>query len=281
MLTQSASLACRLYHMPAATFLLALTGQPPVRRLKLTMPSLDRQQDELQGSEPQQFLPAKEERSATPRRPSFSPVTPTISHTSLVSADQSIRPLPEWIDEPEPLPVSLEDNPDAIALRSAISILQMQRQQSLQDIKVLDKMKAAALREPEKFVEDLKAGRLRKPDPVGIITMDDSDDDITEKTPKGVDGIDNASGAASDQFGKFPNPQSIVRSPAINWDKYHVVGESLDKLHEQQRKRPGSNYLTEDHGRQQPEHVIAAPYRPFIDKLESSPGTPTQQSGTR
>jgi hypothetical protein len=267
--------------MPTATFLLALTGQPPVRRLKLTMPSLDRQQDELQGSEPQQFLPAKEERSATPRRPSFSPVTPTISHTSLVSADQSVRPLPEWIDEPEPLPVSLEDNPDAIALRSAISILQMQRQQSLQDIKVLDKMKAAALREPEKFVEDLKAGRLRKPDPVGIITMDDSDDDITEKTPKGVDGIDNASGAASDQFGKFPNPQSIVRSPAINWDKYHVVGESLDKLHEQQRKRPGSNYLTEEHGRQQPEHVIAAPYRPFIDKLESSPGTPTQQSGTR
>ena len=152
----------------------------------------------------------------------------------------------------------------------------MQRQQSLQDIKVLDKMKAAALREPEKFVEDLKAGRLKKPDPVGIITMDDSDDDITDKTPKGVDGIDAASDAASDQFGKFPNPQSIVRSPAINWDKYHVVGESLDKLHEQQRRRPGSNYLAE-----QPEHVIAAPYRPFIDKLESSPSTPTQQSGTR
>jgi hypothetical protein len=157
----------------------------------------------------------------------------------------------------------------------------MQRQQSLQDIKILDKMKAAALREPEKFVEDLKAGRLRKPDPVGIITMDDSDDDITENPPKAADGIDNASDTASGQFGKFPNPQSIVRSPAINWDKYHVVGESLDKLHEQQRRRPGSNYLAEDHGRQQPEHEIAAPYRPFVDKLESSPGTPTQQSGTR
>jgi hypothetical protein len=267
--------------MPAATFPLALTGQPPVRRLKLTMPPLDGQQSEPQGSEPEQLLPAKEERSTTPRRPSFSPVTPTISHTSLVSADQSVRPTPEWIDEPEPLPVSLEDNPDAIALRSAISILQMQRQQSLQDIKILDKMKAAALREPEKFVEDLKAGRLQKPDPVGIITMDDSDDDMTENPPKGIDGIDTASAAAPDQFGKFPNPQSVVRSPAINWDKYHVVGESLDKLHEQQRKRPGSNYMAEDHGRQQPENVIAAPYRPFIDKLESSPGTPTQQSGTR
>jgi hypothetical protein len=55
----------------------------------------------------------------------------------------------------------------------------------------------------------------------------------------------------------------------------------LDKLHEQQRKRPGSNDMAEDYGRQQPENVIAAPYRPFIDKLESSPGTPPQQSGTR
>src|SRR5947207_2464011 len=87
-------------------------------RLKLTMPSLDQQTAEWQGSEPQSSCSAKDEGSATPRRPSFSPVTPTISHTSWAADDDSARPSPEWIDEPEPLPVSLEDNPDAIALRA-------------------------------------------------------------------------------------------------------------------------------------------------------------------
>jgi hypothetical protein len=239
------------------------------------MPSPDRHQAEGQGSELRHSHPTKEEGSATPPRPSFSPVTPTISHTSLVSGDPSTRPPPEWIDEPEPLPVSLEDNPDAIALRAAISILQLQRQQSLRDIKALDRMKVAALKDPDKFVQDLKAGKLTKPDPVGVINMDDSDDDTADDTRKATDGVESASHASVSHFGKFPNAQNVVRSPPINWDKYHVVGESLDKLHDLQQKRPGSDYSTDEHGRVQPEHEIAAPYRPFVDKLEPSPANPT------
>jgi hypothetical protein len=234
------------------------------------MPSLDQQTAEWQGSEPQTSCSAKDEGSATPRRPSFSPVTPTISHTSWAADDDSARPSPEWIDEPEPLPVSLEDNPDAIALRATISILQLQRQQGLRDIKALDKMKAAALKEPHKFVDHLKAGKLTKPDPVGIIAMDDSDDDDTGNT-KALEGVG--------PFGKFPTAQNVVRSPPINWDKYHVVGESLDKLHEQQVKRPGSDYSAEEQSRAQFEHTIAAPYRPFLDKLEPLPGTPPRDGG--
>jgi hypothetical protein len=229
------------------------------------MPSPDRQPAEWQGSEPKPSHPTREEGSTTPRRPSFSPVTPTISLTSLVSGDHPARPVPEWIDEPEPLPVSLEDNSDAIALRAAISILQLQRQQSLRDIRALDKMKAAALQQPEKFVEDLKAGKLTTSDPVAILDVDDSDDDTT-------DDITNANVS---QFGKFPNAQNVVRAPPINWDKYHVVGESLDKLHEQQRKRPGADESAEEHMRLQPEHAIAAPYGPFVDKLEPLPATST------
>jgi hypothetical protein len=244
------------------------------------MPSSDRQVAERPGSEPRNSYPAKEEGSTTPRRPSFSPVTPTISHTSLAADDHSARPSPEWIDEPEPLPVSLEDNPDAIALRAAISILQLQRQQSLRDIKALDKMKAAALQEPEKFVEDLKAGKLTKPDPAGTIAIDDSDDDTVDNT-KAPEGVETASSTGVSPFGKFPTAQNVVRSPPINWDKYHVVGESLDKLHEQQVKRPGSDYSAEDHSRAQPEHAIAAPYRPFLDKLEPLPGTPPPRNGGR
>ena len=187
--------SCSLHHMPALISPHALTGQPPVRRLKLSMPSLDRQPAEGQGSEPPLSYSAREEGSSTPRRPSFSPVTPTISHASLVSGDHAARPAPDWIDEPEPLPLSLEDNADAIALRAAISILQLQRQQSLRDIKALDKMKAAALRDPETFLDDLKAGKLTKPDPVGIINMDDSDDDTADDT-KAHEGVENAFNAS-------------------------------------------------------------------------------------
>ena len=265
--------------MPAATLPHALTGLPPIRRLKLTMPSPDRQPAEWQGSQPRPSQPARDESSTTPPRPSFSPVTPTISHTGLVAVDHAAKPLPEWIDEPEPLPLNLEENPDAIALRAAISVLQLQRQQGLQDIKTLDKMKAAALAEPEKFIEDLKAGMLTKPHPAGIINMDDSDDDIAVNNTDRVAGLESASNASASQFGRFPNAQNVVRAPPINWDKYHVVGESLDKLHEQQRKRPGSDDMADENGRLQPEHVVAAPYRPFVDKLDPSPATPPQRGG--
>ena len=268
--------------MPGATPPHALSGQPPGRRLKLTMPSLDRQPPEMQGSDASPSSPPTHDGSIIPRRPSFSPVTPTISHTSLASVDPSTNPPPQWIDEPEPLPVSLDENPDAIALRATISILQLQRQQSLKDIRALDKLKAAALHQPDKFVENLKAGKLAKPDPGGIIDVDDDDDPddhIADDTTNLAEVTEPASNSDVSQFGRFPNAQNVVRAPPINWDKYHVVGESLDKLHEQQRKRPGSGDLVDGQGRLQPEHVVAAPYRPFVDKLDPPMATSTPRGG--
>ena len=236
------------------------------------MPSPDKQHFGLQGSEAREHVPG-EERSSTPPRPSFSPVTPTITQASLANVGQDSRPPLDWIDEPEPLPISLEDNSDAIALRAAISILQLQREQSLRDIRALDTMKAAALREPESFAENLKAGKLSKSPPSGITNLDDSDDEMTDGP------IENDQRASeTSKFGKFPNAQNVVRCPPINWDKYHVVGESLDKLHEQQRRRPSSGDFLSGDGDQQHEHVIAAPYRPFVDKLNAST-TPPQSGG--
>ena len=157
--------------------------------------------------------------------------------------------------------------------------MQIQRQQGLKDIKALDKIKNAALEQPEKFVEDLKAGKLTKPAPVGIVNMADSDDDLADAFSKAPEEIGSASNVNGSQFGKFPIAQNVVRAPAINWDKYHVVGESLDKLHEQQRRRPGSNDVIDEHGRLPPEHVIAAPYRPFVDKLDPLPPKFTPGAG--
>ncbi|KAJ0121379.1 hypothetical protein J7T55_008543 [Diaporthe amygdali] len=80
----------------------------------------------------------------------------------------------------------------------------------------------------------------------------------------------------------LPTPQDVVRMPAINWSKYAVVGESLDKLHSEQLTRPtlgmpatvgadGKAY--EFKGEPNPDDGkksvgIAAPYDPLHDKIK-------------
>jgi hypothetical protein len=150
--------------------------------------------------------------------------------------------------------VSLDDNSDAIALRAALSILQIQRQQALQDMRDLDKMKKAAIEDPEQFVKDLEDGKLNRSSQ-GSVAVDDAEDATEEEK-------------TASRFGQFPSAQNVTRCPPVEWAKYHVVGEPLDRMHEVQQHYPGHN---EDHhdGTNRPEpHVIAAPYRPFVDRLD-------------
>jgi len=239
----------------------------PTRRLKLTMPSAGRQHGEIETSAGHNSDLSVKESSGSPPRPSYSPVTPTLPHPALAVDPADSQTLPPWIDEPEAPPVSLDENPDAMALRAAISILQLQRQQSLRDIKELDRIKRVALAEPEAFIKELKAGNLSKPPPTGIdMDVDDSSGD--------EEMHDNQPGS---KFGLLPTAQNIIRCPPIEWEKYHVVGEPLDRLHEEQKRYPGTT--DNQHGRinQAPEHLVAAPYRPFVDKLEE-PFTPAKRS---
>lgn len=80
----------------------------------------------------------------------------------------------------------------------------------------------------------------------------------------------------------LPTPQDVVRMPAINWSKYAVVGESLDKLHREQLAKPtlgtpatlaadGKAY--EFKGGPNPDDGkksvgIAAPYDPLHEKVK-------------
>ncbi|KIW74506.1 hypothetical protein Z517_12446 [Fonsecaea pedrosoi CBS 271.37] len=202
------------------------------------------------------------EPSGSPQRPSYSPVTPTLSHTSLASHD-AVGDLPpaQWMDEPpEPLPVSLDDNPDAMALRAALSILQIQRQQALRDMQELDRMKQAALDNPEQFIKELQAGTLSR-SPRSGVEVDEPDSMAAE------DGETQAS-----RFGRFPPAQNIVRTPPVEWAKYHIVGEPLDRIHKRQQQYPGAtDEALEAPDRVQP-HSIATPYRPFVDKLSQARG---------
>jgi hypothetical protein len=72
----------------------------------------------------------------------------------------------------------------------------------------------------------------------------------------------------------------------VNWEKYHIVGEPLDKLHEEQKKWPGqSEPPRTQSGARVPPHTIAAPYSPFNDGIgrpsSTSTATPQPSKGSK
>lgn len=141
----------------------------------------------------------------------------------------------------------------------------MQKQQSLRDIQTLDRLKQAAAEDPEDFARDLAAGRLRTADSGAVIQFSEDDAmDTTEDSegPKQTQG----DGPTPSKFGRIPAPQNVVRTPPINWAKYQVVGEPLDRMHEEQLRRPNPG-----EPRREPiaEHILASPYRPLVDHLET------------
>ncbi|KAH0538868.1 hypothetical protein FGG08_004585 [Glutinoglossum americanum] len=256
-------------------------------------------------------------RSNSPPRPPVSPITPVLSPATLVPPTAStntaatpsatvastpfnqqthVAPPPTaghptpFIQHPAPIPISESENPDAIALRSAISILQLQRERSKADLRALQTLKEKAVAEPEEFANDLLAGRVKSADQskgllgvdLGDVSHRRSHDEM--KTPSSmpktdalgdkmdVDGDDEESQPSyRSKFSPIPTPQNVVRCPPINWAKYHIVGESLDKLHEEQRRRPTQGEPQRDGGGRgvprAPVAVVAAPYRPFIDRV--------------
>lgn len=256
------------------------------------------QQNEAQASVPDQ--------PGTPPRPPYSPVTPVFAQLAPVASNEPkiapppaspsptshlpSRPYPEYSHppppatppvfkpQPPPVPISESENPDAIALRSAISILQMQKQQSLRDIQALDRMKDVAAADPEGFAQELAAGRLKTKDHGTVIQFSEDsamDDEENEDGPQRT----NPDGSPASNFGHIPVPQNVVRMPPINWAKYRVVGEPLDRMHEEQLHRPSSG----EPGRERaPEHILASPYRPLVDQLQGPPklGRPSKAKKT-
>lgn len=225
---------------------------------------------------------------STPVAPAYSPITPkpqpVFPATYPIPTDQP--PLPprydsttapeaptanagqiapaEYIAQPPPRPFSSEDSTDAIALRAAISTLQFQKKKAQEDIKALENIRRKAVDEPELFKNELAAGRLKEQRPKAAdlqAILDETDTDEEEAD-------DDAMQVDSDKapFESIPGPQNVARMPNINWEKYHINGEALDRLHEQQRRWPGSF----DYGqRRGPEFAVAAPYSPWQDVLDT------------
>ncbi len=146
-----------------------------------------------------------------------------------------------------------------MALRAAIAVLQTQKDKSKRDMQTLQQLKEAAAKDPEGFAEHLAAGKLNYDRDPGFgplqATFEGGDDDDDDD-----DGSETAETAASPKFPKIPTAQDVFRCPPVNWSKYHIVGEPLDRMHEEQRLRPAPGELSRERA---PEHVIAAPYSPF------------------
>lgn len=145
---------------------------------------------------------------------------------------------PTFILRPAPVPISESENSDAIALRSAIALLQLQREKSKKDIQTLEKARQDALRDPKGFVEETQK-RVRTKG-----KGEKADGDILKPTL-------NAD---------LPAPQNIFRCPPINWAKYHIAGDTLDKMHNEEVARPSLGHL--EGMSRNPPYVLAAPYRP-------------------
>ncbi|KAL2037276.1 hypothetical protein N7G274_009965 [Stereocaulon virgatum] len=141
---------------------------------------------------------------------------------------------------PPSKPISESENPDAIALRAAMSILQVQRQQALRDMRTLERQKNLALSDPEEFARGVAEGRVRSRGTAGILpTPSTTNDEVGDEAEERSEGEEEAvDGKERHVFGEIPSAQNVVRMPPVNWAQYHVVGESLDRLHEEQLLRP-------------------------------------------
>lgn len=215
----------------------------------------------------------------SPEVPPYSPISPVAPEFPSLNQIPKIPkvPQPDYMEKP-PAPEAINEstNPDAIALRAAISVLQVQRQRALQDLQTLEQQRETASANAEEFAKALAEGKVRSATPQGILGtwQDPSDsDDSDADTPDDAAKKKRANAKAAPKaptFGQIPAPQNIVRCPPINWAKYHVAGDALDKLHLEQQLRPDPGLPSRDPAGRAPEHHIAAPYSPWKDKLSAT-----------
>lgn len=238
-------------------------------------------------------------RSASPVHPPYSPITPTLEHARLAppitpSSQNGFVPRTTYthtqppqttIPQPPPVPITLDENPDAIALKSAISILQLQARNATTDIRTLQQIKERAVADPGAFARALAAGEVAsKSDPLLAPSHEGESDneDKSEEEDEKMVGIEDSS-TDKENWGSLPRGQSIVRCPPINWMQYAVVGESLDKLHKDQQARPaegmpqilqpGGSLVSGGEGPQRREDVaVFSVYTPGKDKIDKIGG---------
>ncbi|KAF9879881.1 hypothetical protein CkaCkLH20_02692 [Colletotrichum karsti] len=252
-------------------------------------------------SHPPAQTPPRSSRSASPARPPISPITPTLSPARLpeppapfaagrpvlTHSTQPPAAAASAIPPPRPEPIDFDSNPDVLALKSAISILQMQQKKATADIQALSQAKNAAVDDPSAFLADLGTGKVHtQGDKLFLDEDSDSDDEMEGNEGKSASGVKEESAAGQGKapeprpWESLPKPQNVLRCPPINWSQYAVVGDSLDKLHADQISRPSQGtpatlgpsgtyeFTGVPGGNQKPFIGVAAPYNPGRDRID-------------
>lgn len=207
-------------------------------------------------------------RPSSPPQPPFSPITPTLAAARL---DTSVPALPQQplrtythskpdatFIPPPPAPVEVIDfdsNTDVLAVKSAISVLQLQKKKAAQDIRTLQRFKNQAMQDPEAFLRAADLGEIRTEGDATFPEDSEEEDDeegdgdvemngTGEQTTKAdvhKAGAENGTAQKTKSHTSFPPlpvPQKVVKVPPINWAQYGVIGDSLDKLHNDQLRHP-------------------------------------------
>ncbi|RYP51250.1 hypothetical protein DL769_010837 [Monosporascus sp. CRB-8-3] len=290
--------------------------------------------------------------------PPVSPITPPLNPTLVAAPGERGRPpqlthttqAPQTAENaaapPPPEPLDFDTNPDVLALRSAIAVLQNQRRRAAADMVALDRAKSAALADPAAFLRDLAGGRVGVGGdslfgPGAAAGRGDLESESDSESEDGdadadvdVEMGDTAGLQAKAETGAEPPPsstrrkeprvkkrsnpqpeggerrppppwsalpgkQNVVRCPPINWAQYAVVGESLDRLHSEQQRRPaqGAPAVVGPDGRfefaaegagagghaDEPYLGVAAPYSPLRDRIDKADRKPSSKrsSSTR
>lgn len=178
-----------------------------------------------------------------------------------------------------PQPFAFEDSTDVIALRAVLSSLQMQKARAETDIRTLRDIKTQALAYPDEFQKHvIESAALQTQSTDFDPSLDTAVAHEKDNTQTDTDTsmIDSAV-----SFPAIPTPQDIVRCPPINWDKYHIVGEPLDRLHREQQAWPGSDHENLPRQPRRQESVIAAPYDALYDEQSQSDGSKTVENASK
>ncbi|TQS39211.1 hypothetical protein Golomagni_00267 [Golovinomyces magnicellulatus] len=220
--------------------------------------------------------------------PPVSPITPTLGNPCSVSKNAtqtrfaSPQTLQTKITPPSPKPINFNENIDVLALKSTISILQLQKATATRDIKTLQRIKIRALQNPQEFARALISGEIKtRSDPLFHpgSNFDQCDQDVSSNS---IDQNDHQfPRPITGSWEKLPAPQNIVRAPPINFAQYAVVPDSLDKLHSDQISRPSEgiprhigpegDYIDMGEGnRRECDMGVAAPYQPSRDKIANT-----------
>ncbi len=142
--------------------------------------------------------------------PDFAQGRPVFTHTSQTEQVAAAPPPAE--------PIDFDSNPDVLALKSAISILQLQRARATADIQTLGRARDSALADPAAFIADLQSGRIRvegdrlmssAPPP----TVPDSDSDSSSE-----DGDDDDEADDSEQPNKQKDTPDSETKPSTDGD---------------------------------------------------------------